>query len=89
MTVKNQHNQEAGQQRLGKNPRIVTLISDAGSRKEKDLTALQTTSLKRAKVSTFDVTVAPHHSIHVSSGTGASPRKLTRVTEYISPARFA
>ena len=47
------------------------------------------TSLKRAKVSTFDVTVVPLHSIHVSSGTGASPRKLTRVTECISPARFA
>ena len=41
MTVKNQHNKEAGQQRLGINPRIVTLINDAGSRKEKDLTGLQ------------------------------------------------
>ena len=41
MTVKNQHNKEAGQQRLGMNPRSVTLINDAGSRKEKDLTGLQ------------------------------------------------
>ena len=29
------------------------------------------TGLKRAKVSTFDVIVVPHHSFHVSSGTGA------------------
>ena len=41
MTLKNQHNKEAGQQRLGINHRIVTLIHDAGSRKEKDLTGLQ------------------------------------------------
>ena len=41
MTVKNQHNKEAGQQRLGINHRIVTLIHDAGSRKEKDLNGLQ------------------------------------------------
>ena len=41
MTVKNQHNKEAGQQRLGINHRIVTLIHDVGSRKEKDLTGLQ------------------------------------------------
>ena len=40
ITVKNQHNKEAGQQRLGINPRIVTLNDDAGSWKEKDLTGL-------------------------------------------------
>ena len=46
---------------------------DAGSRKEKEYTELQKNKSERANVTTFDVTVVPHHNKHVSSSTGAEP----------------